>query len=99
LRRAIGILLIIFTSLVVLGAVRNLPLPQFASFSRQFDIGHAVSGGIFVILLGIHLWLNRKPLARYFSQLGWWWVLVGLGFVAVVWGGIGVTLLVGLGIW
>jgi hypothetical protein len=79
--------------------VRNLPLSQFANFSRQFDIGHAVSGGIFAILLCIHLWLNRKSLARYFSKLRWWWILVGLGFVAVVWGGIGVTILVTLGIW
>jgi hypothetical protein len=99
MRRVIGILLIMFTSLVVLGAVRNLPLPLFENFSSQFDIGHAVSGVIFIILLGIHLWLNRKPLARYFSKLKWWWVLVGAGFLAVIWGGIGITILVGLGDW
>jgi membrane protease YdiL (CAAX protease family) len=94
MRRVISILLIIFTSNLVLAAVRNLPLPQFANFSRQFDVGHAVSGGIFVILLGIHLWLNRKPLARYFGKLRWWWILVGIGFAGVVWGGVVMTLIV-----
>jgi hypothetical protein len=99
MRRVISILLILFTSLVLLGAVRNLPVAQFDNFSKQFDIGHAVSGGIFFILLCIHLWLNRQALALYFSKLRWWWILVGLGFAAVVWGGIGITILVSLGIW
>jgi hypothetical protein len=99
MRRVIGILLILFTTIVVFGAVRNLPVPVFKTFSSQFDIGHAISGLIFVILLGIHLWLNRKPLSRYFSNLKWWWILVGLGFLVVIWGGIGVTLMVGLGVW
>lgn len=94
MRRVISILLIIFTSNLVLGAVRNLPLPQFANFSKQFDVGHAVSGGMFVILLGIHLWLNRKSLARYFGKLRWWWIIVGLGFIGVVWGGVVMTLIV-----
>jgi hypothetical protein len=98
MRRVIGILLVICTSLVVLGAIRNLPISQFDNFSRQFDIGHAISGGVFVILLGIHLWLNRKSLVKYFGSLRWWWVAVGLGFAAVIWGGIGVTVLVTLGL-
>jgi hypothetical protein len=98
MRRVISILLIICTSLVVLGSIRNLPIPQFENFSRQFDIGHAISGGVFVILLSIHLCLNRKALARYFSNLRWWWIAVGIGFAAVIWGGAGVTLLVSLGV-
>jgi membrane protease YdiL (CAAX protease family) len=94
MRRVIGILLIISTSNLVLAAVRNLPIPQFANFSKAFDVGHAISGGMFVILLTIHLWLNRKPLGRYFRKLGWWWIPVGLGFAGVVWGGVIMTIVV-----
>jgi hypothetical protein len=95
-RRVISILLIIFSSSLVLSAVRNLPLPQFANFSKEFDAAHAVTGGILVILLGIHIWLNRKPIVRYFRKLGWWWIPVGLGFAAVIWGGVIMTILLAL---
>jgi hypothetical protein len=79
--------------------VRNIPIPCFATFIKEFDVAHAIAGGIFTILLIIHVWLNRKPLFRYFGKLGWWWFLVGLGFAAIIWGGIVITLLVALGKW
>jgi len=97
MRRVISILLVIFGAATILGAVRNIPIPCFAAFIKEFDVGHALNAGIFTILIIIHVWLNRKPLFRYFGKLGWWWIPVGLGFAGVVWGGVVMTILVAEG--
>ncbi len=97
MRRTVSILLVLFGLGLILTGVRNIPIPCFAYFARVFDIGHAINSAIFVILVSIHVWLNRKPLLRYFSKLGWWWLLVGLGFAGIIWGGIVITVLAALG--
>ncbi len=94
MRRTISILLVIFGLTLLLTGIRNIPIPCFEQFIQivdqqvGLDIWHAGSGGVFAILLIIHVWLNRKPLFRYFRNLGWWWILVGLGFLTVIWLGI-----------
>ena len=45
---------------------------------------HVVTAVLFLIALAIHLWLNRKPFLRYFKNLRWQWVLIGLGIVIIV---------------
>jgi len=98
MRRTITILLVLFGLNEILSGIKHIPIPCFEALSEHFDLGHAICGGIFMILIAIHVWLNRKPLFRYFSNLGWWWLPVGLGFVAVIWGGVVITVLAALGI-
>ena len=97
MRRTISILLVIQGLSLLFTGIRNIPLPCFKTFAEMFDPFHAISAGIFTVLLIIHVWLNRKPLLRYFRNLGWWWILVGLGFLSIIWGGIVITVLVALG--
>jgi hypothetical protein len=35
-------------------------------------------------ILCIHIWLNRKLFFQRFKGLGWSWVLVGLGMLAII---------------
>ena len=99
MRRTVSILLVLFGLGTILCGIRNFPIPCFATFVKQFDVGHAIISSIFSILLIIHVWLNRKPLFRYFGRLGWWWLPIGLGFAGIIWGGIIVTILIALGKW
>jgi hypothetical protein len=60
-------------------------LKLFSPFSDMTFPAHIINSFIFAVLAITHVWLNRKPLLRYFKGLRWWWVLVGLGFVLVIW--------------
>ena len=84
MRRGIGIAMLISGLATVLTGIWDF----FPPFNTVFYHHHATNASIFGILAAIHLWLNRKPVLRYFKGLGWWWILVGLGFVLVSWLGI-----------
>jgi hypothetical protein len=61
---------------------------------------HIVTSALFVIFAAIHMWLNRKPLFRYFKGLRWWWILVGVLFgINVIWIGIVLPMLIIRGWW
>jgi len=81
MRRVISIAMFIFgLSMVITGIMKLFP-----PFSDITFPAHIVNSIIFGILAVIHTWTNWKPLIRYFKGLGWWWVLVGLGFLLVIW--------------
>jgi magnesium-transporting ATPase (P-type) len=56
----------------------------FPPFNESFSPGHAVGGCVFCSICIIHIWLNWKPLLRYFKGLGWWWCLIVLGLIAII---------------
>ena len=84
MRRGIGIAMVIFGLAAALTGIWNF----FPPFKDTFSIPHVIPAFIFGFLAVIHIWLNRRPLLRYFKRLRWWWVLVASGFVYVIWIGI-----------
>jgi hypothetical protein len=86
--------MVIFGLATVLTGICNF----FPPFKDEFNPPHATAACIFGLLVGIHIWLNRKAVFRHFRRLRWWWILVGLGFVYVIWIGIGMPILVDMGI-
>jgi hypothetical protein len=85
MRRGIAIAMVIFGLATVLTGGWAL----FFLISRgEIFPPHITSSALFVIFAAIHVGLNRKPLFRYFKRLRWWWILVGLGFIAILWTGI-----------
>ena len=56
----------------------------FPPFVDSFSPGHAIGACIFCALGLFHIWLNWKPLAKYFKNLGWWWVPIGLGVISII---------------
>ena len=95
MRRGISIAMVIFGTGAVLSGIRQF----FPPFDTMFDFAHVTLACIFAILTGIHAWLNRRPLLRYFKRLRWWWILVGLGILSIIWGCIVVSTLVITGVW
>jgi len=80
LKRIVGIFLVLFGLFTAITGLWNF----FPPFNAEFSPGHAVGACIFGILCVVHIWLNWKPLIRYFRGLGWWWFLVALGFIALI---------------
>ena len=83
MRRVISIAMVIFGLAMVVTGIWKLIAP----YNTEFYPPHVINAFIFGVLMFIHIWLNRKPILRYFKKLRWWWILVGLGFAAVVWVG------------
>ena len=96
MRRSISIAMVLFGIWAVISGISQF----FPPFDTEFDVGHVVSACGFAVLLGIHVWLNRKPAVRYFKGLGRWWILIGV-FVAgsIIFEGIVVTILIAMGVW
>jgi hypothetical protein len=71
MRRITGISMVVIGILMVCTGIGEL-------FIHPTDIPyhHIVMSALFVIAAGTHIWLNRKSILRYFSGLGWKWVLV-----------------------
>lgn len=90
MRRAISIAMVISGLTAALTGIWNF----FPPFNTMFYLPHAINASILALLVAIHLWLNRKPLLRYFKRLGGWWILVGLLFVPVIWLGIVLPILI-----
>ena len=83
MRRVISIAIVIVGLAMAITGIWKL----FPPFDARFFPPHVINSFIFSVLVIIHIWLNRKPIIRYFKGLRWWWILVGLGFAAVVWVG------------
>ncbi len=45
---------------------------------------HIVAASTFVVVLGIHVWLNRKAFLQRFKGLGWRWSLIGAGILIIL---------------
>ncbi len=89
MRRGISIAMVIFGLLMLASGITKL----FPPFDTTFHPGHVANSFIFTLLVVIHIWLNRKPIIRYFKGLKWWWILVGLGLATVIWIGVGLPIL------
>ena len=95
MRRVISIAMVLFGFNVLVSGIWNI----FPTFDTMFFPAHAVNSFAFGILAIIHVWLNWKPIIRYFKGLGRWWVLVGLGFLGVIWSVVIVPVLYVAGVW
>ena len=84
MRRVIGIAMVIFGLTTALTGIWNF----FPPFNTVFYPPHAINSCVFGLLAAIHIWLNRKPVLRYFKGLRKGWILVGLGFAAIIYAGI-----------
>ena len=93
MRRVIGIAMVLFGLMTALTGIWNF----FPPFNTVLYPPHVINSCIFGILAVVHICLNRKPIAQYFKRLGRRWVLVGLGFAAVIWLGIIFPILVKVG--
>lgn len=56
----------------------------FPPFIDSFSPGHAIGACIFCALGLFHIWLNWKQLAKYFKNLGWWWIPICLGVISII---------------
>ena len=79
MRRVLGILLVLSGLFTVISGIWNF----FPPFSESFSPGHAFVACLFGVLCILHVWLNWKPILRYFRNLKWWWLPVGVGFAAL----------------
>jgi uncharacterized membrane protein len=80
MRRGISIALVIFGLLTAVAGIWKL----FPPANKTVYPPHIIASFIFLILVIIHVWLNRKAILKYFSKLGWKWIWVILGFALVI---------------
>ena len=80
MRRGITIAMVIFGLAMVVSGIQKF----FPPVNTIFYPPHAINACIFGLLVVVHIILSWKPIVRYFSGLGWWWILVGLGFAAII---------------
>jgi len=45
---------------------------------------HILAALAFIVVLCIHVWLNRKSFLQRFKGLGWKWSLIGLGILIIL---------------
>ena len=98
MRRVTSIAMVAFG----LGSVMSGGWQLFFLLSGEIFIfpPHIVTSALFIIFAAIHMWLNRKPLFRYFKGLRWWWILVGVLFgINVIWIGVVLPMLIIGGWW
>ena len=93
MRRIMGIAMVILGLAMVTTGIWNL----FPPFNTVLFPPHIITSFIFGVLVVIHIWVNWKPITRYFKGLGRWWIPVGVGFAAVIWVGIIMPILVKTG--
>jgi hypothetical protein len=80
MKRGIAIAMVIFGLAMLISGIQKL----FPPANTFFYPPHVINACIFGVLVIVHIVLNWKQIARHFSGLGRWWVLVGLGFAAVI---------------
>ena len=80
MKRGIAIAMVIFGLAMLVSGIQKL----FPPANTFFYPPHVINAIIFAVLVFIHVGLNWKSLAKHFQGLGWWWVLVGLGYAAVI---------------
>ena len=83
MRRVISIAMVIFGLATAITGIWEF----FPPVNTMFFPGHAIPACVFGLLAAVHIWLNQKPVVRYFKGLGLKWILVGLGFLLVIWSG------------
>ena len=88
MRRGIGIAMAIFIVWSVVTGIWQL----FPPYDEGVEPLHIVPAFPLAVLICIHVWLNRKPLVRYFQGLGWKWLWVVLGVLCILWAAIGAPL-------
>ena len=81
MRRGITIAMVVSGLITVLTGMWQFYPP----FNDVFYLPHAANAFTFVVLVLIHIWLDWKRLLQHFKRLGWWWLLVGLGFAEIIW--------------
>ena len=80
MRRPISVMLVVSGLFSAVTGIWNF----FPPFSESFSPGHAIGACIFGALCVVHVWLNWKPIVKYFKALRWWWIPVALGLIATV---------------
>jgi hypothetical protein len=45
---------------------------------------HIFAASAFIVVLCIHVWLNRKAFLQRFKALGWKWSLIGVGILIIL---------------
>ena len=80
MKRGIAIAMVIFGLAMVISGIQKF----FPPSSESFYPPHVINACIFGLLVVVHVWLHWKQIVRHFSGLGRWWILVGLGFAAVI---------------
>jgi Na+/melibiose symporter-like transporter len=45
---------------------------------------HIFAASAFVVVLCIHVWLNKKAFLQRFKGLGWKWSLIGVGILIIL---------------
>jgi len=80
MRRGIAIAMVIFGLAMVITGIQKF----FPPSSEIFYLPHVINSCIFGLLVVAHIGLHWKQIARHFNGLGRWWILVGLGFAAVI---------------
>lgn len=83
MRRVAGIIMVLFGLATVITGIWN----YFPPLDTTFFPPHAITSFVFGVFLIIHVCFNVKPILRYFKGLGWWWIPVFLGFLAIIWAG------------
>ena len=81
MRRIVSIAMVIFGISMIITGIMKLFSP-FDDMTFPPHIINSIAFGVFSI---IHVWLNWKPVVRYFKGLGWYWVLVAAGVFLVAW--------------
>jgi hypothetical protein len=81
MRRGIIIAMVIVGLITMLTGIWEL----FPPFNETFYPAHVANAYIFAVLVLVHVWLDWKRLVRHLKGLGWWWLLVGLGFAEIIW--------------
>ncbi|MFC1993382.1 hypothetical protein ACFLV3_06225 [Chloroflexota bacterium] len=79
MRRVISVVMVLAGLFAIMTGIWNF----FPPFSLSFSPVHAIGATVFGSICIIHVWLNWKSVLRYFRGLGWWWLPVGLGFIAI----------------
>ena len=95
MKRVISIAMVLFGFNMLVTGVLNI----FPPFDTVFFPSHVVNSIVFGVLAIIHVCLNWGKIVRYFNRLRWWWLLVGVGFVGVVWSVVVMPMLYLTGVW
>jgi hypothetical protein len=80
MRRGISIAMVIFGLAMLISGIQKL----FPPANTFFYPPHVINACILGVLVIVHIVLNWKSIGKHFSGLGRWWILVGLGFAAVI---------------
>jgi hypothetical protein len=86
---------VISMSMIIIGlwAIATGIWQFFSPYNKGIEPTHIIPAFLFGLLTIAHVWLNRKPVLRYFRGLGFRWIPIGLGDLVVLWASIGLPIL------